>query len=122
MSKRTDLRISHELDLFAYATHALSIPGVNTRHKNIDIVTIRECTEGEFVNIEHEITDGVVQSVKLTTEEKSRQIAEYAFYYAKSANRKKVTVVHKANIMKRTDGLFLNCAREVAKNYPEIEF
>lgn len=93
-----------------------------TLYDNVDVVTIRENTEGEYSGIEHEIVDGVVQSIKLITEEASNRVAEYAFKYAKDNNRKKVTVVHKANIMRMSDGLFLRCCREMAKKYPEIKF
>ena len=119
MTKRTDLRISKELDLFAYTVHAFSIPGVETaRHPDIDIVTIRECSEGEYRNIEHEVVPGVVRSIKLITEEKSLQIARYAFEYAVAANRKKITCIHKANIMKLADGEFIKAAKSVAAEFP----
>jgi len=123
MTKRTDLRISKELDLYAYAVHAFSMPGVESaRHPDIDIVTIRECSEGEYRNIEHEVTPGVVRSVKLITQEKSERIARYAFEYAVAANRKKITCVHKANIMKLADGEFIKAAKSVAEEFPQIEY
>ena len=86
------------------------------------MVTIRENTEGEYSGIEHEIVDGVVQSIKLITENASRRVADYAFKYAEENGRQKVTAVHKANIMKLGDGLFLRSCREVAQLYPTIEF
>lgn len=77
---------------------------------------------GEYSGIEHEIVDGVVQSIKLITETASSRVAEYAFQYAKTQGRKKVTAVHKANIMRMSDGLFLRCCREAAERHPEIKF
>lgn len=93
-----------------------------TLYDDVDVVTIRENTEGEYSGIEHEIVDGVVQSIKLITEDASNRVAEYAFKYAKENNRSKVTVVHKANIMRMSDGLFLRCCRDMAEKYPEIKF
>jgi len=88
----------------------------------VDCVLIRENTEGEYMSLEHENIPGVVESLKIITEEKSLRIAKFAFEYAKIYNRKKVTAIHKANIMKLGDGLFLECCREVSKQYPDIEF
>jgi len=88
----------------------------------VDVVTIRENTEGEYSGIEHEIVDGVVQSIKLITENASRRVADYAFKYAKENGRNKVTAVHKANIMRMSDGLFLKCCREAAEQHPSIKF
>uniref|UniRef100_A0A915PLD7 Isocitrate dehydrogenase [NAD] subunit, mitochondrial n=1 Tax=Setaria digitata TaxID=48799 RepID=A0A915PLD7_9BILA len=99
-----------------------SLSGHKTLYDNVDIVTIRENTEGEYSGIEHEIVDGVVQSIKLITEDASRRIAKYAFEYARTSGRKMVTAVHKANIMRLSDGLFLNMCREQAINYPDIKF
>jgi isocitrate dehydrogenase (NAD+) len=116
--------IAKELDMFAYAVHAFHIPGIETRHsKNpIDIVTIRESSEGEYSAIEHEVVPNVVESIKVITREKSLRIAQYAFEYAIAANRKKVTCIHKANIMKLCDGEFLQAARDVSKDFPTIKF
>jgi isocitrate dehydrogenase (NAD+) len=110
------------LDLYVNLVHAFSIPGVKTRHDDIDIVIVRENTEGEYSGLEHEVVPGVVESLKVITEKNCRRIAEYAFEYAMMNNRKKVTAVHKANIMKLGDGQFLSVCREVAKNHPNIEF
>ncbi|KAL3311941.1 Isocitrate dehydrogenase [NAD] subunit gamma 1, mitochondrial, partial [Cichlidogyrus casuarinus] len=117
-----NLLLRNSFDLYAYISRCYSFPGVNTRHKNIDIVVIRENTEGEYSRLEHESRKGVVESLKVITEAKSRRIAEFAFRFAIERNRKKVTCVHKANIMKLGDGLFLNTCTEVAKKYPQIEF
>ncbi|KAF6005343.1 Isocitrate dehydrogenase [Cyanidiococcus yangmingshanensis] len=109
-------------DLFANVVHVFPIPGVKAKYDNIDIVLVRENTEGEYSGLEHSAVDGVVESLKIVTEEHSLRIAEYAFRYAMRNNRKKVTCVHKANILKSADGLFLECARQVASKYPFIEF
>ena len=113
-------RISKALEIYAYIVHAFSVPGVPTRHNDIDIVLIRENSEGEYASIEHELLPGVIESIKVITHENSIRIAEYAFEYALLSNRKKVTVVHKANIMKLWDGEFLEAAREVSHRYPTI--
>ena len=101
--------------------HAYNIPGVKTRHEDgrIDIRIVRENTEGEYSGLEHEVVPGVVESLKIITERNSRRIAEYAFEYATMNNRRKVTAVHKANIMKLGDGQFLSVCRETAKRYPK---
>ncbi|XP_007645236.1 isocitrate dehydrogenase [NAD] subunit gamma, mitochondrial isoform X1 [Cricetulus griseus] len=119
-SRNNILRTS--LDLYANVIHCKSLPGVVTRHKNIDILIVRENTEGEYSSLEHESVAGVVESLKIITKAKSLRIAEYAFKLAQESGRKKVTAVHKANIMKLGDGLFLQCCREVAARYPQITF
>uniref|UniRef100_A0A7S0T8F3 Isopropylmalate dehydrogenase-like domain-containing protein n=1 Tax=Erythrolobus madagascarensis TaxID=708628 RepID=A0A7S0T8F3_9RHOD len=111
-----------ELDLFCNVVHVFNFEGLETRHKNVDTVVIRENTEGEYSGLEHEVVPGVVESLKIISAEKSTRIAEYAFKYAVMNGRKKVTAVHKANIMKAADGLFLKCCADVAKKYPGIEF
>jgi isocitrate dehydrogenase (NAD+) len=90
-----------------------SLVGVPSRHKNIDLVVIREQTEGEFSSLEHESVPGVIECYKIVTAEKSRRIAKFAFDYATKFGRKKVTAVHKANIMKLGDGLFLRSCQDV---------
>ncbi|XP_069141194.1 isocitrate dehydrogenase [NAD] subunit gamma, mitochondrial-like [Argopecten irradians] len=119
-SMNVDLRV--QLELFASVVWCKSLPGVSTRHKDIDIILIRENTEGEYSNLEHENVPGVVESLKIITAEKSTRIAKYAFDYAQQKGRKKVTAIHKANIMKLGDGLFLESCRQVACLYPDIEF
>ncbi|RWS17323.1 isocitrate dehydrogenase [NAD] subunit gamma: mitochondrial-like protein [Dinothrombium tinctorium] len=119
-SRNVELRL--QLDLFANVIHCKSQPGVKTRHQNIDIILIRQNTEGEYSCLEHENVKGVVESLKIITKERSERIARYAFEYAKKHNRKKVTAVHKANIMKMSDGLFLNTCKEIAEQYPNITF
>ncbi|EGW14347.1 probable isocitrate dehydrogenase [NAD] gamma 2, mitochondrial [Cricetulus griseus] len=108
------------LDLYANVVHFKTFPCVETRHKDIDILVVRENTEGEYTNLEHESVKGVVESLKIVTKAKSLRIAEYAFNLAQKMGRKKVTVVHKANIMKLGDGLFLQCCKDVAAYYPQI--
>uniref|UniRef100_A0A3Q2DIU5 Isocitrate dehydrogenase [NAD] subunit, mitochondrial n=1 Tax=Cyprinodon variegatus TaxID=28743 RepID=A0A3Q2DIU5_CYPVA len=119
-SRNNLLRTS--LDLYANVMHCQSLPGVQTRHKNIDILIIRENTEGEYSNLEHESASGVVESLKIITRYNSLRVAEYAFQLAREKGRRRVTAVHKANIMKLGDGLFLECCREVASGYPDITF
>ncbi|VDL18913.1 unnamed protein product [Hymenolepis diminuta] len=120
--KSKNLMIRKELGLFAFVQRCYSFPGVVTRHKDVDIVVVRENTEGEYSQLEHESVPGVVESMKITTREKSARIAHFAFNYAIQHGRKKVTAVHKANIMKLGDGLFLHTCEEVSKLYPSIQF
>jgi len=120
--KARNLRFRTDLDLYANVIHAKSFDGVNTRHKNVDIYLVRENTEGEYSGMEHESVAGVVECLKIITRTKCERIARFAFKFADENNRKKVTAVHKANIMKQADGLFLKVCREVAKEYPHIEF
>uniref|UniRef100_A0A8C9YMG1 Isocitrate dehydrogenase [NAD] subunit, mitochondrial n=1 Tax=Sander lucioperca TaxID=283035 RepID=A0A8C9YMG1_SANLU len=119
-SRNNLLRTS--LDLYANVMHCQSLPGVQTRHKNIDIMIIRENTEGEYSSLEHESVSGVVECLKIITRNNSLRIADYAFRLAREKGRSRVTAVHKANIMKLGDGLFLQCCREVASGYPDITF
>ncbi|SDJ99344.1 isocitrate/isopropylmalate dehydrogenase family protein [Natronincola ferrireducens] len=99
-----------------------SIPGIKTPFQNVDLVIVRENSEDLYCGIEHLVTEGVAESIKIITEKASLRIAESAFQYAKTHGRKKVTAVHKANIMKISDGLFLECVRKIAKKYPEIYY
>lgn len=117
-----NLALRKEFSLYANVRPCRSIEGYKTLYDNVDVVTIRENTEGEYSGIEHEIVDGVVQSIKLITEEASRRVAEFAFQYTKSVGRHKVTAVHKANIMRMSDGLFLRCCRDMAEKYPDVKF
>lgn len=120
LSRNVELRL--RLNLFVNVVHCKSHPGIKTRHKDIDIVLIRQNTEGEYSCLEHESVDGVVESLKIVTQDKTEQVARYAFEFARRNNRKKLTCVHKANIMKLADGLFLKICSDVAKEYPEIEY
>lgn len=120
--KSRNVELRTRLNLYANVVHIQSQPGIRTRHKDIDLVLIRQNTEGEYSSLEHESAPGVVECLKVVTRNKCDQIARYAFNFAIQNNRKKVSCVHKANIMKLSDGLFLSVAREVSKEYPEIEF
>ncbi|XP_020216458.1 isocitrate dehydrogenase [NAD] regulatory subunit 1, mitochondrial isoform X2 [Cajanus cajan] len=117
-----NVQLRKELDLYASLVNCFNLPGLPTRHDNVDIVVIRENTEGEYSGLEHEVVPGVVESLKVITKFCSERIAKYAFEYAYLNNRKKVTAVHKANIMKLADGLFLESCREVATRYPGIKY
>lgn len=121
-SNSLNVLLRTRLDLFASVVRCKSSSLVKTRHSDIDIIVIRENTEGEYSSLEHQSVPGVVESLKIITEEKSTKLARFAFDLAKTNQRKKVTAVHKANIMKLSDGLFLQCCRQVARDYPEIEF
>jgi isocitrate dehydrogenase (NAD+) len=114
--------ISQKLDLFANVVRCKSLDNIPTKHKNLDILIVRQNTEGEYAKLEHENVPGVVESLKIITREKSLQIAEFAFDRAQASGRKKVTAVHKANIMKLGDGLFIACCKEVAAKYPHIKY
>lgn len=116
------MKLRNELDLYANVVHVVSLPGVKTRHQGIDAVVIREQTEGEYSALEHESVPGVIECLKVVTEKKSMRIAKFAFDYAVKHNRKKVTCIHKANIMKLGDGLFLRSCEKIAKLYPRIQF
>lgn len=112
------------LDLFANVRPVRSMPGVKTRYQDvtIDLVIFRENTEDLYAGLEHEVVKDVVTSLKVITRQASARIARYAFEFARQAKRQRIIAVHKANIMKLGDGLFLRCAREVAKEYPDIEY
>ncbi|MCC6488712.1 MAG: NAD-dependent isocitrate dehydrogenase [Candidatus Hydrogenedentes bacterium] len=111
------------LNLYAAVRPVRSMPGVKTRFEDVDLVVVRENTEGLYSGLENEITAGVVQSLKIATRTACERIARYAFKYAQERGRKRVTVFHKANILKKSDGLFLTCAREVRETIaPDIEY
>lgn len=117
-----NLALRKEFDLYANVRPCKSLEGYRTVYDDVDLVTIRENTEGEYSGIEHEIVDGVVQSIKLITREASMRVAEFAFDFARNNNRPTVTAVHKANIMRMSDGLFLRCCREVAEKHRDVKF
>jgi isocitrate dehydrogenase (NAD+) len=110
------------LDLYANLRPAVTIPGVRSRYEGVDLVIVRENTEDLYAGVEHMVGKDAAESIKIITRAGSERIAKFAFEYARREKRKKVTAVHKANIMKCTDGLFLEVAREVAAGYPDIEF
>src|SRR5687768_3790304 len=110
-----------KLDLYANLRPVRALPNVPCRYPELDLVIVRENTESLYAGLEHVVVPGVVESLKIITEKASTRIARYAFEYARREGRKKVTCAHKANIMKLSDGLFLDCFRNVSKDYPEVE-
>lgn len=116
-----NVRLRKTLDLYANLRPVRSMPNIKTRYENIDLVVVRENTESLYAGLEHEVVPGVVESLKIITERASTRIARFAFEYAKEHGRKRVTAVHKANIMKLSDGLFLQCFRKVSQDYPDIK-
>jgi len=119
-SRNVELR--SRLDLYANVLRCKTVATVPARHSGLDIVVIRENTEGEYSGIEHETVPGIVESIKIITTRNIQRIAKFAFDYAVKYNRKKITCIHKANIMKLGDGLFLSVCQEVAAQYPQIKF
>lgn len=120
--KSINVTLRQKYNTYANVRPVKSFPGLNTPFKNVDLVIVRENTEDLYAGLEHMVTEGVAESIKIITEKASLRIGEFAFQYAKDNNRKKVTAVHKANIMKISDGLFLDCIRRVAAKYPEIAY
>ena len=117
-----NLTLRRTFNLFANVRPCKSIEGYKTPYDGVNTVLIRENTEGEYSGIEHVVVDGVVQSIKLITREASERVLKYAFQYAQDIGRTKVRAVHKATIMKMSDGLFLSTARKISKDFPNIEF
>ncbi len=120
--RSVNVAIRKELDLFTCLRPCKSYVGVKSRFSDIDLVVVRENTEDLYAGIERQIDEDTAESIKIITRKASTRIAEFAFEYAVKYNRKSVTAVSKANICKLSDGLFLNCAREVAAKYPQIEY
>jgi isocitrate dehydrogenase (NAD+) len=117
-----NVQLRKKFELFANFRPIKNLPGMETRYPGVDLIIVRENTEGEYVGLEHEVVPGVVESLKIVTEKASMRISKFAFEYARKFKRRKIHAIHKANIMKMSDGLFLRCAREVAKGYPEITY
>ena len=115
-----NVRLRQELELYANLRPVKNLPTVASRFENVDLVVIRENTEDLYSGLEHTVVPGVVESLKIITEAASTRIARYAFEYARRHGRRRVTAVHKANIMKLSDGLFLDCFRRVAASYPDV--
>jgi isocitrate dehydrogenase (NAD+) len=109
------------LELYANLRPVKSLVNVPSRYEGVDLVVVRENTEGLYSGLEHQVVPGVVESLKIITRRASERISRFAFDYAQRSGRRKITAVHKANIMKMSDGLFLRCFREVAAEFPEIE-
>ena len=117
-----NVHLRKKFELFANFRPIKNLPGMDTRYPGVDLIIVRENTEGLYVGLEHEVVPGVVESLKIVTEKASTRISKFAFEYARKFKRRKIHVIHKANIMKLSDGLFLRCAREVAKGFPEITY
>src|SRR5207302_1116637 len=116
-----NVTLRKKFELFANFRPIKNLPGIKTNYPGVDLAIVRENTEGEYSGIEHEVVPGVVESLKIITEKASTRIAKFAFDYALSENRKKITAVHKANIMKLSDGLFLRCFHKVAEDHQQIK-
>ena len=119
--KSVNVRLRQELTLYANLRPVRTLAGVPARFEGVDLIVVRENTEGLYSGLEHEVVPGVVESLKVVSEPASLRIARYAIERAKKSGRRRVTAVHKANIMKKSDGLFLDCFNRVAEDYPDIE-
>ena len=117
-----NLTLRRTFNLFANVRPCKSIAGYKTPYDHVDTVLIRENTEGEYSGIEHVVVDGVVQSIKLITKRASERVLKFAFQYAEDVGKRKVRAVHKATIMKMSDGLFLGTAREISRDFPTVDF
>lgn len=121
-ARSVNVALRKSLDLYANLRPVKNLPGVNSRFENVDVVIVRENTEDLYSGLEHEVVPGVVESLKIITEKASTRIAKFAFEYARRTGRKKIHAIHKANIMKLGDGLFLKSVRAVAEQYPETAY
>ena len=119
--RSVNVELRKQFDLYANLRPAFSLEGIPSRYSDVDLVVVRENTEGLYSGLEHEVVPGVVESLKIITEKASTRVARFAFEFARDHGRRRVTAVHKANIMKLSDGLFLECFRRVAADYPEVE-
>jgi isocitrate dehydrogenase (NAD+) len=117
-----NVELRKKFELYANFRPIRNLPHIPTRYPDVDLIIVRENTEGLYSGIEHEVVPGVVESLKIMTEKACLRISRFAFNYARKNNRKKIHAIHKANIMKLSDGLFLRCAREVGKEFPEISY
>jgi isocitrate dehydrogenase (NAD+) len=117
-----NVTLRKKFELFANFRPIKNLPNIKTNYPGVDLIIVRENTEGEYSGIEHEVVPGVVESLKIITEKASTRIARFAFDYARREGRKKIHAIHKANIMKLTDGLFLRCCRDIAETYPDITY
>jgi isocitrate dehydrogenase (NAD+) len=117
-----NVALRQKFELYANFRPIKNLPHLATRYPDVDLIIVRENTESLYSGLEHEVVPGVVESLKIITEKASTRIAKFAFKYAKENKRKKIHAIHKANIMKLSDGLFLRCCRNIAKDYPEITY
>src|ERR1700744_270372 len=117
-----NVALRKKFELYVNFRPIKNLPGLETRYPGVDLIIVRENTEGEYVGLEHEVVPGVMTSLKVITEKGSTRIAKWAFEYARKHARRKIHAIHKANIMKLSDGLFLKCARGIAKDFPEITY
>ena len=117
-----NVALRKRFELYANFRPIRNLPHVPTRYPDVDLIIVRENTEGLYSGIEHEVVPGVVESLKIITRKASTRISRFAFEYARKFHRKRIHAIHKANIMKLSDGLFLRCSREVSKEYPEISY
>ena len=117
-----NVALRKRFELYANLRPIKNLPTVPTRYPGVDLVIVRENTEGEYSGIEHEVVPGVVESLKIITEKASTRIARFAFEYARRYKRQRIHAIHKANIMKMSDGLFIRCARTISLEYPEITY
>jgi isocitrate dehydrogenase (NAD+) len=117
-----NVELRRALDLYANLRPVITLPGIKSRYDGVDLVVVRENTEDLYSGLEHVVVPGVVESLKIITERASTRIARFAFDHARRKGRKRVTAVHKANIMKLSDGLFLDCCRRVAQDFPEVGY
>src|ERR1039458_3051593 len=117
-----NVALRQKFELYANFRPIRNLPHIPTRYPDVDLIIVRENTESLYSGLEHEVVPGVVESLKIITEKASTRIAKFAFEYARKNQRKKIHAIHKANIMKLSDGLFLRCCRGVAKGYPEITY
>ena len=120
--RSVNVQLRKDLDLYANLRPCYNLPNIETRYENVDIVVVRENTEDLYAGIERQVDENTAESIKIITRAASERIAEFAFDYAVKNNRNEVCVVTKANICKLSDGLFLDCARKIAKKYPNIGF
>lgn len=120
--RSVNVELRKRLELYANLRPVKTLPGIKSRYDGVDLIVVRENTEDLYSGLEHVVVPGVVESLKIITEKASSRIARYAFAYARTHGRKRVTAVHKANIMKLSDGLFLDCCRAVAKDYPDLTY
>jgi isocitrate dehydrogenase (NAD+) len=121
-ARSVNVALRKSLDLYANLRPVKNLPGVKSHFDGVDVVIVRENTEDLYSGLEHEVVPGVVESLKIITEKASTRIAKFAFEYARKMGRKKIHAIHKANIMKLSDGLFLHSVRAVAENYKDIEY